>query len=127
MVKNQQADASIIFNVPNEPWPDERLQGERWCARLSALSHPARLEILQYLAAREDSCCKDVVNRLSLAQSTVSQHLKVLVESGLVNSRNDAQRSCYTLNKEALLSISKAVSELAGSCCQPKCYSSSKD
>jgi ArsR family transcriptional regulator len=100
---------------------------ERWSERLSALSHPARLEILQYLAARENSCCKDVVERLSLAQSTVSQHLKVLIEAGLVDSKNEAQRSCYTLNKEALLSISEAVSDLAGSCCQSNCCSTTKN
>lgn len=100
---------------------------ERWSERLSALSHPARLEILQYLAARENCCCKDVVNRLSLAQSTVSQHLKVLIEAGLIDSKNEAQRSCYSLNKEALLSISEAVSDLAGSCCQSTFCSSTKD
>ena len=100
--------------------------GDLWSERLSALSHPTRLEILQYLAARENSCCKDVVGRLSLAQSTVSQHLKVLVEAGLIDSKNEAQRSCYTLNNEALLSISEAVSDLAGSCCRPACHSSTK-
>lgn len=101
--------------------------GQRWSERLSALSHPARLEILRYLAARENCCCKDVVNRLSLAQSTVSQHLKVLIEAGLIDSKNEAQRSCYTLNKEALLSISEAVSDLAGSCCQSTCCGTTKD
>ncbi len=126
MSKNQIGEVELNLGLPI-PWPNERLKGEQWSARLSALSHPARLEILQYLAARENSCCKDVVNRLSLAQSTVSQHLKVLVEAGLIDTKNDAQRSCYTLNKKALLSISNAVSDLAGSCCQPKCCTSSKD
>ena len=53
-------------------------------ARLSALAHPARLAILRHLSARHCSCCKDVVQSVELAQSTVSQHLKVLVEAGLV-------------------------------------------
>ncbi len=101
--------------------------GDQWSERLSALAHPARLEILQYLAAREDSCCKDVVGRLSLAQSTVSQHLKVLAAAGLIDIRTEAQRSCYSINDEALLAISQAVSELVGTCCNSKCCSSSRD
>lgn len=98
----------------------------RWGERLTALAHPARLEILQFLAVREDCCCKDVVGRLSLAQSTVSQHLKVLIAAGLVDTRYEAQRSCYSLNKDALLSISEAVSDLAGSCCNSSCCPSSQ-
>ncbi len=89
----------------------------KWCERLSALAHPARLEILQFLARRDNCCCKDVVSHLPLAQSTVSQHLKVLVAAGLVDIRNEAQRSHYRLNEQALLSISNAVSDLAGTCC----------
>jgi len=89
----------------------------KWSERLTALSHPARLEILRYLAERENCCCKDVVARLPLAQSTVSQHLKVLVAAGLVDCKNEAPRSCYSLNKDALNSISNAVSDLAGTCC----------
>ena len=89
----------------------------QWSERLTALSHPARLEILRYLAARDNCCCKDVVARLPLAQSTVSQHLKVLVAAGLVDCKNEAPRSCYSLNKEALVAISAAVQDLAGTCC----------
>ncbi len=89
----------------------------QWSERLTALAHPARLEILRYLGDRENCCCKDVVARLPLAQSTVSQHLKVLVAAGLVDCENQAQRSCYSLNKEALEAISAAVQDLAGTCC----------
>ena len=53
-------------------------------AKLAALSHPARLAILRHLSMHDCACCKDVVERIDLAQSTVSQHLKVLVEAGLV-------------------------------------------
>ncbi len=92
-----------------------------WQERLTALAHPARLEILQYLAARENCFCKDVVAQLPLAQSTVSQHLKVLVEAGLVDCKNEAPRSHYSLNKNALSSISDSMSELAGACCNNLC------
>jgi DNA-binding transcriptional ArsR family regulator len=99
----------------------------KWSERLTALSHPARLEILRYLARRENCCCKDVVAQLPLAQSTVSQHLKVLVAAGLVNCKNEAPRSHYSLNKDALMSISDAVSNLAGICCKSSCCGSSEE
>jgi ArsR family transcriptional regulator len=85
--------------------------------KLSALSHPARIEILQYLAGVEAGCCKEVVERLDLAQSTVSQHLKVLVEAGLVRFTADRPRSRYEVDREALDSLARAVSGLLISCC----------
>jgi len=117
----------MTISTDNAQSPDAQEPGNQWSERLNALAHPARLEILQYLAAREDSCCKDVVGRLSLAQSTVSQHLKVLAEAGLIDIRSEAQRSCYNLNSKALLAISQAVSDLAGTCCNTGYCSSSKD
>ena len=86
-------------------------------AKLSALSHPARLAILRHLSMRGCSCCKDVVGTVDLAQSTVSQHLKVLVEAGLVRYAPDRQRSRYELDRAAVASLSKAVSGLLDSCC----------
>ncbi|MEQ1952994.1 metalloregulator ArsR/SmtB family transcription factor [Mesorhizobium sp. CN2-181] len=90
---------------------------ERLAVRLGALSHPARLEILKHLADADRCCCKDVVGRLDLAQSTVSQHLKVLVEAGLVRVRQERQRSIYELDHEALSDTAKRITALAASCC----------
>ncbi len=67
-----------------------------------ALSHPARLEILETLAKRETCICGEIVDKLPLAQSTVSQHLKELKKYGLINSEVDGPKSCYTLNWQAL-------------------------
>src|SRR5262245_35968399 len=85
--------------------------------QLAALSHPARIEILQYLAGSGCCCCKDVVGHLDLAQSTVSQHLKILVDAGLVRFWPERQRSRYELDREALAGLSATVSALLGSCC----------
>ena len=63
------------------------------------------------------SCCKDVVERIDLAQSTVSQHLKVLVEAGLVRYAPDRQRSRYEIDRTAIASLSRAVGSLLDSCC----------
>jgi ArsR family transcriptional regulator len=92
---------------------------ERLAARLSALSHPARLEILKHLAVADCCCCKEVVGRLDLAQSTVSQHLKVLVEAGLVRVKADRQRSLYEIDRAALADTASKVTALATACCGP--------
>ena len=72
-------------------------------ARLAkALAHPARLAILQTLARRGTCICGEIVEVLPLAQATVSQHLKVLREAGLIQGEVDGPRSCYCLDAEAV-------------------------
>lgn len=93
------------------------LQAFRLAPKLAALSHPARIEILQYLAGSGCCCCKDVVGHLDLAQSTVSQHLKVLVDAGLVRFAPEKQRSRYEIDREALAGLSISVSSFIDSCC----------
>lgn len=68
---------------------------------LKALGHPARLAIVRALLDREHCCCGDIVRRLPLAQSTVSEHLRVLKEAGLVTGNIDGPRACYALDREA--------------------------
>jgi DNA-binding transcriptional ArsR family regulator len=86
-------------------------------ARFAALSHPARIEILQYLSGNRSCCCKEVVEQFDLAQSTVSQHLKILVEAGLVKFSPEKQRSRYELDRTALSELSTSVERLVQSCC----------
>ncbi len=83
---------------------------------LAALSHPARIEILRHVSGLHASCCKDVVGHLQLAQSTVSQHLKVLVEAGLLRMRPEGQSSRYEVDTEALGSLASELAELASAC-----------
>lgn len=72
---------------------------------LRALAHPARLTVLLRLA-RENRCvCGEIVRGLPLAQSTVSQHLKVLGEAGLIRSRSEGPRTSYCLDREALTAL----------------------
>lgn len=86
-------------------------------ARLAALSHPARIEIVKHLSASPCCCCGEVVKRLDLAQSTVSQHLKILVEAGIVRFATDRQRSRYEVDRQALAAVSAALADLVHSCC----------
>ncbi len=85
--------------------------------RLKALGHPVRLAIVRALSERSRCCCADVCSQLPLAQSTVSQHLKVLKDAGLVSFRRDGVRSCYVLNPAAFTALRSdlaAISELVG-------------
>ena len=63
-----------------------------------ALGHPARVAIVRLLKERETCICGEIVEVLPLAQSTVSQHLKVLKEAGWVQGEVDGPRMCYCLN-----------------------------
>lgn len=83
------------------PLPDPALDPDL-AAVAKALSHPARLAILRTLGTRGECVCGEVVEVVGLAQSTVSQHLKVLREAGLVLGRSDGPRSCYCLDGAAL-------------------------
>lgn len=66
-----------------------------------ALSHPARIAILNVLAKKNGCICGEIVEILPLAQSTVSQHLKELKNAGLVDGTIDGPRSCYCINWKA--------------------------
>lgn len=67
-----------------------------------ALGHPARVRILRLLADRRECVCGTIVDEVGLAQSTVSQHLAVLKEAGLIQGEVDGPRVCYCLNPETL-------------------------
>lgn len=107
------------MDLPDNPIPreDAARVADALSAKLAALAHPARIEILRHLSATGRCCCKDVVESLDLAQSTVSQHLKVLVSAGLVRYASDRQRSLYAVDREAVADLSKSVSGLLDSCC----------
>lgn len=70
--------------------------------RLKSLGHPARLAIVRMLAVRRRCVCGEVVAGLPLAQATVSQHLKVLKEAGLVVGEIEGSRTCYCLDPVAV-------------------------
>jgi DNA-binding transcriptional ArsR family regulator len=66
-----------------------------------AISHPARIAILNVLAKKNECICGEIVEVLPLAQSTVSQHLKELKNAGLIDGAIDGPRSCYCINWKA--------------------------
>ena len=107
------ADSFTELDLANRAPPESRAVA----ARFAALSHPARIEILKHLSASNSCCCREVVDHLDLAQSTVSQHLKILVEAGLVRFQPDRQRSRYEVDRAALADVSASLTALVNSCC----------
>jgi ArsR family transcriptional regulator len=77
-----------------------------------AIGHTARVQILRLLARREGCICGDIVGELPLAQSTVSQHLKVLKEAGLIRGDVDGPRICYCIEPRALRRLKALVGGL---------------
>lgn len=86
---------------------------ERTIQMLRALASPVRFRIVQILAAREECVCGELVEELPVAQSTVSEHLKVLKDAGIVQGTIEGVNTCYCLDPEALQLLSQALASLA--------------
>jgi ArsR family transcriptional regulator len=98
------SDESV--SLPNVVWAED-LAKLAW-----GLAHPARVKIVQLLAQRTSCVCGEIVEEMPLAQSTVSQHLKILKESGLVQGDIDGPRVCYCIKKSALKHLKKLIAAL---------------
>jgi DNA-binding transcriptional ArsR family regulator len=77
-----------------------------------ALGHPVRAGIVRMLARQETCQYGDLSDRLPLAKSTVSQHLKILREAGLVRVETDGTRVCYCIDPAGLLRLKALVEDL---------------
>ncbi len=97
-----------------------------------ALGHPARLRILRLLLATPGCIGGDIVEAVGLAQSTVSEHLRILKAAGAVRGEIDGPRVCYALNPEAfgaLAAFAEILAKAAPSeaCCMPPTLSNPKE
>ena len=90
-------------------------------AVFTALSNPARIDILRHIAKHRHCGCKDITEVLPLAQSTVSQHLKVLIASGIVLVEAVPPRSRYQVNETLLKDMALTTSVFLDSCCGGDC------
>lgn len=106
---------------PPEPAPPEvglrTLKGaeaDEELARLAkAIGHPARVRILRTLSRKETRVCSQIVNELPLAQSTVSEHLRILKEAGLVRNSLEGHRGVgYCINLDGLRRLKALVADI---------------
>ena len=97
---------STLVKLKADPTADE-------FAKLAwAIAHPARVQIIRLLIGREACVCGEIVDCLPLAQSTVSQHLKILKESGLIQGEVDGPKVCYCINQKQLERLKAMVADL---------------
>ncbi|MFT5753435.1 MAG: putative transcriptional regulator [Flavobacterium sp.] len=86
-----------------------------------AISHPARIAIIQYLLTVDTCICGDIVNELPLAQPTVSQHLKELKNVGIIKGTIEGTSICYCLNPDVMIKMENYFGgiskELKNKCC----------
>jgi ArsR family transcriptional regulator len=100
-------DRSLLKDPAGTPETDEEL------ARYAkAMGHPMRVRILRILARQTECICGEMVALLPVAQSTVSQHLKVLKEAGLVQGEIDGPRVRYCIAPEALTRLKSLIQRL---------------
>jgi ArsR family transcriptional regulator len=77
-----------------------------------ALGHEARVMIVKILINRNACVCGDIVEALPLSQSTVSQHLKILKECGIIQGQIKGPSICYCINPETMNQLRHLISSL---------------
>lgn len=96
---------------------------ESVAALAKALAHPARIRILRLLVATPGCIGGTIVEAVGLAQSTVSEHLRILKAAGVVAGEIDGPRVCYALDPSALEPLTTFIAGLAApvpsTCCLP--------
>ena len=94
----EDAQTAELVSAPVEgPAADEEL-----AVFAKAIAHPMRVRILRMLAKREARMCSHIVDELPLAQSTVSEHLRILRSAGLVQANENGPRVSYCIVPSAL-------------------------
>lgn len=90
-------------------------EGQNEMATLAkALGHPARIAIMEYLAKVDACICGDIVNKLPLAQPTVSQHLKELKNAGLIKGNIEGNAICYCIEEKAIDKLKSYFDSITG-------------
>jgi ArsR family transcriptional regulator len=84
-------------------------EAERLVEIFAALGNPARFRILEILASNPESIVADVVRELPIAQATVSQHLGVLRDAGLIYGERDGSGQCCRIDFEGMSEFAQAV------------------
>jgi len=99
----------------------------RLAKMLKAIGNPVRFRILQYLAENQMCITGEIVAFTTLAQSTVSQHLKVLREAGLIAGEIEGPATCYCISVEGVQFLKSQIGKWLPDCCTPEPVAASSD
>lgn len=89
----------------------------RLAKMLKALGNPVRFHIMETLAARQICMTYEIVQSTPLAQSTISQHLKVLREAGLISGEIEGPATCYCIDPEGVRWLKNQIEGWLPNCC----------
>ena len=92
---------------------------KRLARMLKALGNPIRFQIMETLAARQTCMTYEIVETTPLAQSTVSQHLKVLREAGLIQGEVEGPATCYCIDPDGVQWLKEQIESWLPQCCPP--------
>ena len=93
--------------------PFAELEDQRLADLAKSLAHPARIRILRLLLATPGCIGGDIVDAVGLAQSTVSEHLRILKEAGLIVGEIERPRVCYSLDPAGLGPLAAFIDKVA--------------
>jgi len=96
---------------------DQTTEEARAVELFRALANPVRFRIVQSLAQRGECVVGDLVLELPVAQSTVSEHLKVLREAGIVTGTVEGPNRCYCIDPAALETLRSTFDLIDPACC----------
>jgi ArsR family transcriptional regulator, arsenate/arsenite/antimonite-responsive transcriptional repressor len=95
--------------VDRSPFLGDGDDPEAVAAIAKALGHPARVRIVRLLLERRTCIGGDIVDDIGLAQSTVSEHLRILKAAGVIQGEVERPRVCYALNPASLAPLAALV------------------
>lgn len=113
MLARKRKQRTLARSTPSE---------EELAALAKALGHPARIRIVRMLLERQSCIGCDIVDEIQLAQSTVSEHLRILKEAGIITGEIERPRICYSLAPASLAPLGQFLDAVleAREPCRPK-------
>jgi len=116
-IKRKKMPSVKIREQLTRPTPPR--ENEKLAALAKALGHPARLGVIKMLLERKTCIGCDIVDEIGLAQSTTSEHLRILKAAGIITGEVESPRVCYSLNKKALEPLRYLLDEITSQPTKP--------
>ena len=108
------AAAARMRPASADPPADRLATGEDIAAIAKALGHAARIHIVRLLLEKRSCIGCDIVDEVGLAQSTVSEHLRILKAAGIITGEIERPRVCYSLNPDSLVPLAGLLGAVFG-------------